>query len=62
MVISINNHTPRVNTPRFNRTATQNSFVYQQITKWNNIPVDIKEANNGSKFKMAYKSYLQSLY
>ena len=51
-----------LNTPRFNRTATQNSFVYQQITKWNNIPVDIKEANNLSKFKMAYKSYLQSLY
>ena len=51
-----------LNTPRFNRTATQNSFVYQQITKWNNIPVDIKESNNSYKFKMAYKSYLQSLY
>ena len=51
-----------LNIPRFNRTATQNSFVYQQIIKWNNIPSDLKEANSGSKFKVAYKSYLQSLY
>ena len=48
--------------PRFNRSTTQDSFIYQQIIKWNGIPYSIKAINSKSKFKRSLKSYLISLY
>ena len=48
--------------PRFNRTSTQNSFLYQQIIKWNAVPLNIKECSDKTKFKIKLKDYIMAQY
>ena len=38
----------------------KNSFMYQGPTRWNSLPINIKELNNIQKFKFVLKNYLLS--
>ena len=48
--------------PRFNRSATQSSFIYSSITEWNKLSSDIKNCESNQVFKSKLKRYYCSLY
>ena len=52
----------RLSIPLFNRTATQKTFNYQLIVKWNSLPEHFKSVKSKNKFKITVKNYLLSLY
>ena len=52
----------QINLPRYQRTATQRSFIYQQLIKWQHIPQPIKDSHSKNIFKRRYKSYLLASY
>ena len=62
----VHNHNTRnrtqINLPRFNRSATQASIVYQQVAKWVRLPPDLLEARAKVKFKARMKAYLLAFY
>ena len=62
----IHNHNTRNRTnlviPRFNRSATQSSFIYSSITEWNKLSSDIKNCESNQVFKSKLKRYYCSLY
>ena len=48
--------------PRFNRSRTQSSFLYQGITKWNSVPLEIRSVRYETTFKSAVKAPMLSEY
>ena len=48
--------------PRLNMSSTQSAFFYQQIIKWNQVPLDIKACNNKHIFVLKLKSRILSQY
>ena len=44
--------------PRFNLSASQNSFVFQPIKSWNSLPSSIKNSSNIRIFKLKFKKTL----
>ena len=62
----IHNHNTRSRTnlvvPRFNRSATQSSFMYSSVTEWNKLSPNIKNSISNHVFKSKLKRYYCSLY
>ena len=48
--------------PRFRKSKCQSSFIYQSISFWNTLPVEIKLSNNVKQFKRKLKSFIVSSY
>ena len=48
--------------PRYNRTASQSSFLYQSAKEWNLIPQQIKDSSGCASFKSNLRNYYCSLY
>ena len=48
--------------PRYTRTRSQSSFLYQSITEWNNLPAAIKISESAPAFRRKLKGYYCSLY
>ena len=48
--------------PRFRKSKCQSSFIYQSISFWNILPVEIKLSNNVKQFKQKLKSFIVSTY
>ena len=48
--------------PFFNKSATQKSFIYQQIIKWNHLPISFHSITNKDKFKRCVKSHILASY
>ena len=57
----LHNHIARNNSsliiPRFNLSASQNSFVFQSIKSWNSLPSSIKNSSSIRIFKLKLKKY-----
>ena len=47
---------------RFNRTASQSSFIYQGTKVWNNLPQNLKTVNSAENFKFKLKKHFCSQY
>ena len=52
----------RIINPLCRLAKTQNSFLYQAITEWNNIPLHIKTSKTIHKFKFSLKTHYLSSY
>ena len=48
--------------PRFNRTRSQSSFLYQGMLAWNSLPLDIRNITYVGAFKGSIKRLLLSDY
>ena len=48
--------------PRYNRTASQSSFLYQSTKEWNLLPQQIKDSSGYASFKKNLRNYYCSLY
>ena len=48
--------------PKFRLTLSQHCLRYTGVKVWNDIPQDIKNANNVKTFKSHLKNYFLSLY
>ena len=46
------------NTPKYNKTQSQNFFLYQGVKLWNWLPLSIKETKSLAKFKKQIKILL----
>ena len=46
------------NTPFFNKSKSQKSFIYQAINAWNNLELQIKDSNSLPIFKNDAKNKL----
>ena len=44
-------HNRNLVTPRYNRTTSQSSYIYQAITQWNLLPEHIKQCETVHAFK-----------
>ena len=47
---------------RFNRTQSQNSFLYQSVKVWNSLPHEIKSVPTNLQFKKKLKTWYLSRY
>ena len=45
-------------TPLFHKSKCQNSFVYQSVKLWNNLPLQLKRENSFHVFKNKLKEFL----
>ena len=63
---NIHSHNTRQNQnlaiPRYNRTKSQSSFLYNSIHAWNAIPTEIQNCNTLKTFKNSLKDYYCSMY
>ena len=48
--------------PRFNRARSQSSFIYQGITIWNAVPLEVRTIRYVNAFKNAIKNSILSEY
>ena len=48
--------------PLLNRNATQKTFVYQEVIKWNALPLELKDTDKKPRFKKRVKDFLLSSY
>lgn len=48
--------------PRFNRTSSQNSFIYTCVKLWNDLPQSVKDANSSQLFKSRLKKFIFDQY
>ena len=48
--------------PRYSKTSSQSSFIYQSIKEWGNIPVSIQTSRTIHSFKRTLKKHYYSLY
>ena len=48
--------------PIFRLTTTQNSFIYQRITKWNALPRDMRQIEDRRKFSAKLKTKIKDSY
>ena len=64
--MEVHNHNTRQSSnllvTRFNRSKSQNSFVYQSVKIWNSLPATIKSASTSIKFKQKLKTLFFSQY
>lgn len=47
-----------MNLPRYSKSKSQNSFLFQSIQIWNELPDSLKDCGNPSQFKSMLKSHL----